>query len=77
VAGGDQDRDLLLPLAFGNFPGDVLGASVWILEYVQQSLHHDIVELLRPDWNKLPRQVGAAVYIDRILARVLGSEPRP
>jgi len=37
----DQDRDLLLPLDFGNFPGDVLGASVWILEYVQQSLHHD------------------------------------
>jgi hypothetical protein len=36
-----QDRDLLLPLDFSAFDGDVIGSSVWILEYVRQHLHHD------------------------------------
>lgn len=37
----EQDRDLMLPIDFGGFPGDVIGGATWLLEYVRQGLEHD------------------------------------
>jgi hypothetical protein len=39
--GDEQDRDLLLLLDFAAHPGDVTAASTWLLEYVEQRVHHD------------------------------------
>jgi hypothetical protein len=35
------DRDLLLLLDFRHHPGDVTAASTWVLEHVEQRIHHD------------------------------------
>lgn len=51
-------RDLLLPIDFRDYLHGVDGASVWILEYVQQCLHHD------RDWfprDVVPVSAGAAI----------------
>jgi hypothetical protein len=38
--GDGHDRDLLL-FDFADHPGDVTAASTWLLEYVEQRVHHD------------------------------------
>ena len=37
----EVDRDLLLLLDFRDHPGGVTGASTWLLEHVEQRIHHD------------------------------------
>jgi hypothetical protein len=39
--GDEHDRDLLLLFDFADHPGDVTAASTWLLEYVEQRVHHD------------------------------------
>lgn len=39
--GDEHDRDLLLLFDLADHPGDVTAASTWLLEYVEQRVHHD------------------------------------
>lgn len=34
-------RDILLAVDFRDYPGDEIGASTWLLEYIEQRIHHD------------------------------------
>lgn len=36
-----RGRDILLAVDFRDYPGDEIGASTWLLEYIEQRIHHD------------------------------------